>query len=193
MKKLIVALLAGAAAMSAAQAQSTSAAGGTLPRAYVGIGIASADHKDDFGLNNYSTDGWKSSAKIFGGYEIDPMWGVEAGYTDFRKSDISYSNGATTVGGDTKGYGVYVAATARTPINDQFSAFGKLGVQHSNRELRSQLVNLNDSDNGLYGAVGLQYNINQQVALTAEYERYGKSKSFGAKPDVWTVGARYSF
>jgi hypothetical protein len=39
----------------------------------------------------------------------------------------------------------------------------------------------------------LQYNLNQQVALTAEYERYGKSKDFGAKADVWTVGARYSF
>jgi hypothetical protein len=39
----------------------------------------------------------------------------------------------------------------------------------------------------------LQYNLNQQVALTVEYERYGKSKDFGAKADVWTVGARYSF
>jgi len=39
----------------------------------------------------------------------------------------------------------------------------------------------------------VQYNLNQQVALTAEYERYGKSKAFGAKADAWTVGARYSF
>ena len=192
MKKLIVALLAGAAAMSAAQAQTTTNSG-TLPRTYVGVGIASADHKDDFGLSGFSSDGWKSSAKIFGGYEIDPMWGVEVGYTDFRKADFSYNNGTTSVGGNTKGYGVYVAAKASTPINDQFSAFGKLGVQHSSRELNSPVLNLTDSDNGLYGAVGLQYNINQQVALTAEYERYGKSKSFGAKPDVWTIGARYSF
>ena len=192
MKKLIVALLAGAAAMSAAQAQTTTNSG-TLPRTYVGVGIASADHKDDFGLSGFSSDGWKSSAKIFGGYEIDPMWGVEVGYTDFRKADFSYNNCTTSVGGNTKGYGVYVAAKASTPINDQFSAFGKLGVQHSSRELNSPVLNLTDSDNGLYGAVGLQYNINQQVALTAEYERYGKSKSFGAKPDVWTIGARYSF
>ena len=191
MKKLIVALLAGAAAMSAAQAQTST--GGTLPRGYVGVGIATADHKDDFGLNNFNSDGYKASAKIFGGYELNETWGVEAGYTDFRKSDISYNGGTTTLNGETKGYGVYVAAKATAPINDQFSAFGKLGVQHSNRELNSPLVNLNDSDNGVYGAVGLQYNINQQVALTAEYERYGKSKSFGAKPDVWTIGARYNF
>jgi OOP family OmpA-OmpF porin len=39
----------------------------------------------------------------------------------------------------------------------------------------------------------VQYKLNQQVALTAEYERYGDKKAFGAKPDVWTVGARYSF
>jgi opacity protein-like surface antigen len=192
MKKLIVALLAGAAAMSAAQAQST--AGGPLPRTYIGVGVATADHEDFGGVTGYDSNGYKASGKIFGGYEINQMWGVEAGYTDFRKADFSYNAGTAGAGnGNTKGYGVYVAAKASMPINDQFSGYGKVGVQHSSRELNSPIVNLSDSDNGLYGALGLQYNINQQVALTAEYERYGKSKAFGAKADVWTVAARYSF
>jgi len=181
MKKLIVALLAGAAAMSAAQAQTTTT---TQPRGYVGLGIATAGSEGGLG-----DSGSKSSAKIFGGYEIDQMYGVEAGYTDFRKHD--FNNG--TASGNTKGYGVYIAGKASVPINEQASVYGKLGVQHSNRELNTQGLNLTDSDNGLYGALGVQYNLNQQVALTAEYERYGKSKSFGAKPDVWTIGAKYSF
>jgi len=181
MKKLIVALIAGAAAMSAAQAQTT-----TAPRTYLGVGVATADHEDS---NGFDSDGYKASGKIFGGYEFNQNWGVEAGYTDYRKSDV---NSAAT-SGETKGYGYYVAAKASTPINEQWSAYGKLGVQHSQRELNTSLVNMKDSDTGAYGAVGLQYNINQQVALTAEYERYGKSKDFGAKADAWTVGARYSF
>jgi len=189
MKKLIVALLAGAAAMSAAQAQTTN----TQPRGYVGLGVATADHEDFSGLSNYDSNGYKASAKIFGGYEFDQMWGVEAGYTDFRKANFNYSNAGVNASGDTKGYAYYLAGKANYPINDQFSAFGKLGIQHSNRELNSSALSISDSDNGLYGAVGVQYNLNQQVALTAEYERYGKSKAFGAKPDVWTIGARYSF
>jgi OOP family OmpA-OmpF porin len=71
--------------------------------------------------------------------------------------------------------------------------YGKLGLQHSERKLESAVLNLKDTDTGAYGAVGVQYNLNQQVALTAEYERYGKSKDIGAKADAWTVGARYSF
>jgi opacity protein-like surface antigen len=192
MKKLIVAVLAATAAMSAAQAQSTG--GATQPRAYVGIGVATADHEDFSGVTGFDSNGYKSSAKVFGGYEINPMWAVEAGYTDFRKADFNYNAGTAGTGsGNTKGYGVYVAAKASMPINDQFSGYGKLGVQHSSRELNSPIVNLSDSDNGLYGALGVQYNLSQQVALTAEYERYGKSKAFGAKADVWTLGARYSF
>jgi OOP family OmpA-OmpF porin len=182
MKKLIVALLATTAAISAAQAQTVN----TQPRAYVGVGVASADHEDSRGLDS---DGYKASGKLFGGYEFNQTWGAEVGYTDFRKADVN----SATNRGDTKGYGYYVAAKATAPINDQFSVYGKLGVQHSQRELRTTLVNLKDDDTGAYGAVGLQYNINQQVALTAEYERYGKAKDFGAKPDVITIGARYSF
>ena len=41
--------------------------------------------------------------------------------------------------------------------------------------------------------MGAQYQINQDVALVAEYERYGKSRDFGQKADVLTIGAKYSF
>lgn len=192
MKKLIVALIAGAAAMSAAQAQTTQ----TQPRGYVGLGIATADHEDSSvgGLTNFNSDGYKASAKVFGGYEFDQNWGAEVGYTDFRHSNFNYSNAdGTSASGRTKGYGYYVAGKYNYPVNDQFSVYGKLGLQHSERKLESAALNRKDTDTGAYGAVGVQYNLNQQVALTAEYERYGKSKDFGAKADVWTVGARYSF
>lgn len=181
MKKLIVALIAGAAAMSAAQAQTT-----TPGHAYLGVGVASADHEDG---NGFESDGWKASGKIFGGYEFNQNWGVEAGYTDFRKADV---NGVTGRG-ETKGYGYYVAAKATAPINEKFGVYGKLGLQNSQRELNTPLLNVKDHATDAYGAVGVQYNVNQQVALTAEYERYGKSKDFGATANVVTVGARYSF
>ena len=94
MNKLIVALIASVAAMSAAQAQQTA------PRAYIGAGIASADHDlKAQGAANVDTEGWKASGKLFGGYEFNQTWGVEAGYTDFRKSDVNYSIGNANVRG----------------------------------------------------------------------------------------------
>jgi len=173
MKKLIVALIAGAAAMSAAQAQDAY----TQPHAYVGVGVASA--------KNNQSDDYKAAGKIYGGYQVNQMWGAEAGYTDFGDHNAA--------GGKTKGNGYYVAGKATMPINDQFAAYGKLGVQHSERKFQSDTLNIKDTDTGAYGALGVQYNLNQKVALTAEYERYGKTKDIGAKADVWTVGAHYKF
>ena len=40
---------------------------------------------------------------------------------------------------------------------------------------------------------GLQYKLTENVALTGEYERYGKKKMLGAKADAFTVGLKYGF
>jgi OOP family OmpA-OmpF porin len=190
MNKLIVALIASVAAMSAAQAQQTA------PRAYVGAGIASADHDYKLsGASNVDTEGWKASGKIFGGYEFNQTWGVEAGYTDFRKSDVNYSIGGANVRGETEGHSAYLAAKATLPVNEQFSVYGKLGAARNKSELHlvNAAASMSRSKTEAYGAVGAQYSLNQDVALIAEYERYGKSKDFGQKADVLTIGAKYSF
>ena len=188
MKHLIFALIAAATAVGSAQAAGP----------YIGVGIASADHSYNLpGTSNGSTDGYKASGKIFGGYDIDPMWGVEAGYTDFKKSTFNYTNTATNTAGSAQsdGNAFYVSGKATAPINDQVAVFGKLGVARNKTTLSNTTAAFNSSDSKteVYAGVGLQYNLNQKVALTAEYERYGKSRDFGAKADVFTVGAKYAF
>lgn len=188
MKKLIVALIASAAAMSAAQAQTTA------PRAYVGAGVASADHEFKMsGATNVDTEGYKASGKIFGGYEFNQNWGVEAGYTDFRKSDVSYSIGGANNRGETEGHAFYLAGKATLPLNEQFSVYGKLGATRVKNELELVNASMSRSKTEAYGALGAEYKLNQNVSLIGEYERYGKSKDFGAKADVWTIGAKYAF
>jgi hypothetical protein len=190
MKKLIFALIAGATAMAAAQAQETA------PHAYVGAGVATADHNFSLpGATGVDSDGYKASGKVFGGYEFNQTWGVEAGYTDFRKSHANYTLNGTTGRADSDGHSFYVAGKATAPINDQFSVYGKVGAAYNKSNLTATDPSLNTefSKTEAYGALGVQYNLNKQVALTAEYERYGKAKDFGAKADVWTVGAKYNF
>ena len=129
MNKLIFALIAGAAAMSAAHAQSTP---------YIGLGVASADHT--FNLNGASatnSEGYKASAKIFGGVELTPMFGIEAGYTDIRKSDHSFTVAGVPGTATTDGSRSYLAAKATTPVNEAFSVYGKLGVGYSKINVNS--------------------------------------------------------
>jgi OOP family OmpA-OmpF porin len=194
MRKLILAMVAGATAL-AATAQNANV---QFPRSYLGLGAATVDHDYSIaGASNIDADGYDTSYKVFGGYEWDPVWGVEAGYTDFRSSDFSFrQNSQNNQGsrGESDGYGVYVAAKGRLPLNEQFDAIGKLGVAYSHRETSTRTgLNIDDNDTGIYAGVGLQWNLNPQWSITAEYERYGKSKDNGAKADVFTIAGRYNF
>lgn len=193
MKKIVFALIAGAAVATAAQAQDSS----NTPRGYIGIGAATADHQYSInGVNTTSKDGYKASAKVYGGYEFNNTWGLEAGYTDFRKSNFNYTTAAGVSGnGNSDGHATYLAAKGNVPINEQFSFYGKLGVENMHSDFTTNTPGLSGSksDTGVYGGVGVQYNLSKQVSLNAEYERYGNKKDFGAKPDVWTAGVRYNF
>jgi len=184
MKKLIFALIAGATAMSAAQAQSP----------YVGLGVSASDHTYKIGGGtNVDGDGWKGSAKIYGGVDINPMWAVETGFTKLTKADVNYNIGNARAGGEVDGRRAYVAAKASVPVNDQVSVYGKLGAGYTKTKFNGTGLSLADSDTGVYAGLGAQYKINDRTALTMEYERYGKQKDFGAKADAVTLGARYNF
>ena len=172
MKKLLLALIATTAVAGAAQAQTNA------PRAYVGVAAATA--------NNQTTDSYKTGGKIYGGYNVDQNWGVEAGYTDFGKENVG--------AGNVKGSGTYVAGKYTVPLVDRFSGYGKLGVSYNERKYSDGLGSqVNNYDTGLYGGVGVEYKLNEKLAVNAEYERYGKDKAFGAKADVYTVGLKYGF
>ena len=191
MKKLIFALIAGAATMTAAQAQST-----ITPRPYVGVGVSGADREYNVpGATMNGNDGYRFSGKIFGGAELTENFGVEAGYTDFRKAGGNYTLNGANASTDADGYAAYIAGKATKQLSDKVGVYGKLGVTHTKAEQDSATAGLNRkvSDNGAYGAVGVQYNVNQNVALLAEYERFGKKQDFGPKPDVVTIGAKYTF
>lgn len=187
MKKLLFALIAGVAAMSAVQAQ---------PTGYVGLGVASSDHNFNAGSGVSSDpEGFKPNAKIFGGVNLSPTWAIEAGYTDIRKADHAFSVAGVPGTATTDGNRSYVAAKATMPLNDKFGVYGKLGVGYSKVNVRSAtpFASGNDSKTEAYAALGGEYNINEKVALSMEYERYGKRKDFGAKADAITVAAKYNF
>ncbi len=177
MKKLILACLAGASLMGAAQAEG----------AYIGAGVSAIKLQG-------GGDDYKASAKLFGGYDLDKNWGVEAGYINFGSSSSQFG----PIKSSMDGYATYLAGKAMMPINEQFSLIGKLGVSN----VKSKLSNtggvvgpssVSQSRTNPYASIGAQYNLNKQVALTADVEHIGETRNFGVKSAAVTLGARYNF
>ena len=101
------------------------------------------DFIDDSSLNSLEStfDDTDSAYKVFGGYQIDEYFAVEAGYANL--GELSFSNGNYTGWGDSLGNDGLLIETLETsikvtsfmvngvaqyPISDRFSVFGKLGV-----------------------------------------------------------------
>ncbi|UVW27025.1 outer membrane beta-barrel protein [Massilia sp. H6] len=181
MKKIIVAFGYGIALAGAAQAAQASAPVAPT-KAYAGVG-ASASERHGSSV--------KVGTKIFGGVAFSDSLAVEGGYIDLRKATAAPD--ARTI--DLGGFGTYVAARLMRPLTETLSAFGKLGVAHNQRKLGvSGMPGVRkDTDTGIYGAFGLQYAIKPGVAISAEYERFGKDKKTGAKADAWTLGINFEF
>ncbi|WP_198119978.1 porin family protein [Massilia rhizosphaerae] len=191
MKALTFVLAAAAlAAGTAARAQQSSTASGTPDyHPYVGAGVVSA--------NNMLTDSRHADAKIFGGIDFSNNLGIEAGYVNFSRQERQFSEQQTGISGGvtgvTKGYGTYLAAKYTVPINDRFSAYGKLGVSHNERQYKSNVGSNTDIDNGVYAGLGAQYKLNENLSLVGEFEQYGEGKRLGARAGVWSAGLKVGF
>ena len=153
---------------------------GAAPQAYAGVAASVVDHN---GGNS------KINPKVFGGVAFSDSLAVEGGYIDLRKATAAPE--ARTI--DLGGFGTYVAARLMRPFTEKLSAYGKLGVAHNQRKVSTNGIVRKDQDTGIYGAFGLQYSITPGVALSAEYERYGKDKKTGAKVAAWTLGINFAF
>lgn len=190
MNKILIALIATASTLSIAHAEG----------AYVGAGVIGSRHTFDVpGANSTdSNSGNKLSGKIFGGYNLDKTWSLEGGYADFGNSSYSYTNPSGANGHlDASSHSFYGAAKGTVPLNEQFGLFGKLGVARNHASVSgtgaaASLTQTNDKTD-LYAAVGGEYNLNKNVALTLEYERFGKNNDLGNKASAISAGARYNF
>lgn len=158
--------------------------GDSTPHPYVGVGASVVDRTGGSA---------KVNTKIVGGVALSDSLGVEAGVVDFRRGVLVGTPAPEARTIDLGGFGAYVAARFSRPIMETLSVFGKLGVAQSERKIGSNGSVRKESDTGLYAGFGLQYAVTKKVALTAEYERYGKDKKAGAKSDAWTLGLKYEF
>jgi opacity protein-like surface antigen len=164
LKSLAVGALA-VAAMTGAQAQTSSAAPG-LSGVYVGGSIGSTAITD------------LSSRTGFGGYagiKLNENFAIEAGAQSLGKFSVA--------GTDVKATAYNVSVLAGVPVDPKISVYGRLGYGTVTAVAGGTTA---DTNSALYG-VGARYNINQNLAVRAEYTRLASDTgTFG-------VGLQYGF
>jgi opacity protein-like surface antigen len=166
-----------------------------VPRTYMEnaaepVGLPNAD-KSAFGV-------YVADPKLFGGFNLSPNVALETGYANLFTRGYHFADYARPdeVKGalGTKGFNSYFAARVNVPVNDSFSAYGKLGVAYSERVAHDKTfrATASDSDVGAYAGMGARYKLNEKASVSAQYEQYGNSaKKWGNDTNNSGLSARF--
>jgi OOP family OmpA-OmpF porin len=194
-KNLLISMLAVAGLMvgASASAQST-----TQGQTYVGITAGQSKFSDD--CKGTTTCDTKDTAyKLFGGYNFDKNFAIEASYFSLGKASATATVGTTTAKADVKATGFEIAGVVNHEFATDFSGFAKLGLARVTADVSGSAA-------GIYGAsrsdssvqpvfgLGLTYKISKEIALRTEFETR-KVKFDGDKETVRnvSVGVQYTF
>lgn len=147
---------------------------------YAGGGIGNQSYPGTF--NGGSTSGSALSGKLYGGYQANPNFAVEAGITEIGSINLG--------GGKLDSYGSFVDAVGIAPLSPQWSLLGRLGVAH----MAVNTGNGDDGGNGIKVGLGAEYALTKTASLRGEWERY-ELVSFGGRPaaDQYTLGVKFGF
>ena len=144
---------------------------------YVGVKVG----QFDLDVDNSSKP---TAYGVYGGYNFDPNFGVEAEYVG--SSDADYNGGDI----DAKSYGVYGTYRYYFP-NTALYGKAKLGVARTKVEgdynRNNVRNNYNDSSTSVAGGLGLGYSINPNFGVEAEYDIQNSDAN------LMTVGAHLKF
>jgi len=128
---------------------------------YMGAGVGQSK------VNEGSYDDRDTAFSVFGGYDFNQYFSVEAGYADL-------GNLKSNVGGpDLEATAPYIAAVGKLPINDKVSLYAKAGVNRWSLDDAAPSLTGTSDDSGTdptYG-IGVNYRINDKYALRGDYSR----------------------
>jgi OOP family OmpA-OmpF porin len=195
MKKivLITLLSSAAAAMSV---------GAHAEGVYVGVAVPTTHYDLTYlapGAASTAVDGkgYSAQPKLTIGYDINKTWSVEGGYAWLGNADYAYTQNGTAGAVETKSRALYAAAKATLPVTNDISVYGKLGASENRYTIdgsgAAASLSGKTKTTGLYFGVGAEYALTKKVALTLEYENFGKMAADNTRAAAVTVGAKYSF
>jgi OOP family OmpA-OmpF porin len=166
------------------------------PGAYVGVNVGSTDQEMSVAGQGGSEN--STGVKVYGGYQVNPAFGIEAGYVHFGEAKVSEDG--ETLGA--KPTAIYAAVTGTMPVSPSFNVFAKLGVTRNQTDIfvdfeGERFTDKKSVTTGVFG-VGAQYMFSDTMSLVAEYENYGKVAKYdevnmNLKASLISVGLRVAF
>jgi OOP family OmpA-OmpF porin len=156
-------------------------------------------------VNSISNNKKDLGYKIFGGYQFNQHFALEAGY--FNLGEFGYKANTTPTGtltGNIKIQGINIDVLGIIPFTEKFSAFGRIGAQYAETKDHFSSTgfvptpsNPNPSKNetNYKAGVGIQYNFTQSLGMRAEAERYRINDAVGKRGDIdlISLGLVYRF
>lgn len=137
-----------------------------------------------------------------GGYQFNERFGMELGYVNYGTTKTSGPVLASTLEISQEKSGVKASATASFPVSSSFAFTAKLGAAFNSLNTISTvspgpiIPKYSITSTSLAYGVGIKYNINETIALRAQYENLGKIGDDTTGIDTLTlmsVGISYSF
>lgn len=193
-RSCLTATLLGIVALSSTSVNA--AAGGPAAGPYLGAALGRTSFSaGDLGLPRTGSDEVAVAGKLYGGWQIDPRFGVEAGYVRLGALSETLDVAGTDLRQGAKARSLYVAATGRLPVGEAVALTGKAGVSFGRVSGSSVLpasADLTGSRRSFMFGVGAEYSLSPQVALTADFDHLGKV-SDKVRANLVSVGMRYRF
>jgi len=149
-------------------------------------------------------DSSDSAWKIFGGYQFNQNFGVEANYVKFGTYALNANVAGTPMFTDININAWGASLVGTLPMAKDFSLFGKAGMAYTRTTLGtcSALCQLNTTFSGSNVwsptvGVGLKYDFHPNWNVRGEVERYTKvgsnDNSIGGSINLYTIGLAYKF
>ena len=111
---------------------------------------------------------------IFGGYDFNERFGIEAGYNDLGETTATVTTGPTTANKEITV--TTLAGVLKTdPIAENIVLFVKAGLARiNNDETLSTGVNVNKNTNNAFYGVGANFELPNGLIVRGLYEEYGE-------------------
>ncbi len=138
----------------------------TFPRVYGGNLNANPNDRLFAGL-------FKTDPRLLMGVATAPGLAFEAGYVNLLDQGFRPVNERdpedTTGAIGLRGFNLHAAVKVTQPLGERLSAYGKLGVAHS----QNRRGVLKGVDTGLYTGIGAQYKMSERVTIDGSFENHG--------------------
>lgn len=126
------------------------------------------------GVTNSSTDAHRNTLRAGVGYRFNQFWGIEGGYVDIGRMELTASGPAGSYTSKTKLRGGQFALVGYLPLGDSnFDIIGKIGALYTRTEFTDSAgTDAKENNWRNYWGLGLQYQFNRNVFGRLEFERY---------------------